>query len=282
MVFGYHDIYVIRMFFVIDGDKTSVLYALQEAVLARLQAMGDAQFNSAKLCGGTALGRCWLGHRVSYDLDFFLREGFRSAQIAAVLKNAGIVYETKDIVDDPKKANQLHGYVLHEGERLKVSFVEDAYFDLYPGVLKQFGGLTVLTEDISGLYHRKLRTVSGGGSQGDSFEGGRQKARDLFDLHVLSSSFMPIKLFLQSLPYAFPSDAFDNGLANMPWFDLMDELEEIVCDSKWDQAKDVHFLQNALYGQIGATAVLDDIRGIAAEEPDATPVKNKKRPARPS
>ena len=252
----------------IGGDKTSLLYPLQEAVLARLQNMGDSQFKSAKLCGGTALARCWLAHRVSYDLDFFLKEGFRSAEIATVLKKSGIVYETKDIVDDPKKANQLHGYILHEGERLKVSFVEDAYFDIYPGVLKQFGGLTVLTEDVPGLYHRKLRTVAGGGSEGDSFEGGRQKARDLFDLHVLSSSFMPIKVFMQSLPYSFPSDAFDNGLANMPWFDLMDELEEIVCDSKWDQAKDVNFLQTALYEQIGATTVLDDICHFAEEEPD--------------
>ena len=266
----------------ISESKTSALYPLQEAVLARLQAMGDPQFNSAKLCGGTALARCWLGHRVSHDLDFFLKEGFRAAEIAAVLKKAGIFFETKDIVDDPKKANQLHGYILHEGQRLKVSFVEDAYFDIYPGVLKQFGGLTVLTEDVPGLYHRKLRTVAGGGSVGDSFEGGRQKARDLFDLHVLSSSFMPIRDFLQSLPYAFPADAFDNGLANMPWFDLMDELDEIICDSKWDQAKDVNFLQNALYEQIGATTVLDDI-GHAVKEAlnEPPPVTKKKGPAKP-
>lgn len=42
------------------GLKTEIVYPLQEAVLAGLQAMRDAQFNSAKLCGGTALSRCWL------------------------------------------------------------------------------------------------------------------------------------------------------------------------------------------------------------------------------
>lgn len=240
--------------------KQEVLYPLQEAVLAKLQIMGDPQFNQSKLCGGTALSRCWIGHRLSYDLDFFLPHGFNAAAMATALKKNGIAYETKDIIDDPKKANQLHGYILYGGQRLKVSFIEDAYFETFPSVEAPFGSLIVRTEEISGLYHRKLRTVAGSGSDGDSFDGGRQKARDLFDLHILSSSFMPIRDFIATLPYSFPSDAFDNGLANMPWFELMDELAEIACDPKWNQAKDVSFLQDSLYAQIGATAVLDDIQ----------------------
>lgn len=235
-----------------EGLKIEALYPLQEAVFARLLALDDRQFAEAKLCGGTALSRCWLDHRVSYDLDFFFPHGFRAADFSTALKKSGIAYETKDIVDDPRKANQLHGYVLHEGQRLKVSFIEDAYFTVFPAVQKSFGSLVVRTEEIPGLYHRKLRTVAGSGSEGPSFEGGRQKARDLFDLHVLSMEFMPIRAFMDSLPYAFPSEAFDNGLASMPWFDLMDELEEIACAPKWNEAKDVAYLQDALYAQIGA------------------------------
>ena len=53
------------------------------------------------------------------------------------------------------------------------------------------------------------------------------------------------------------SAAFDNGLASMPWFELMDELDEIICDPKWNQAKAVDFLQNALYAQIGASLIVD-------------------------
>jgi hypothetical protein len=93
--------------------RIKALYRLQEDVLGRLQAMADSQFEQAKLCGGTALARCWLDHRVSYDLDFSLPEGFDAAKMAAALKKAGIAHETKDIVDDPRKANQLHGYVSH-------------------------------------------------------------------------------------------------------------------------------------------------------------------------
>ena len=69
------------------------LYHLQEDVLVRLQQMGDAQFSTAKLCGGTALDRCWLGHRMSWDLDFFLPGGFgagrnRFAVMAILLRVA--------------------------------------------------------------------------------------------------------------------------------------------------------------------------------------------------
>lgn len=255
--------------------KEDVLYPLQEAVLVRLQSMGDPQFDIAKLCGGTALSRCWFGHRVSYDLDFFLPYGFKAADMATALKKAGIEYETKDLVDDPRKANQLHGYVIHEGQRLKVSFVEDAYFETFPAVTQMFGKLLVRTEEIPGLYHRKLRTVAGrgDGEVEDSFEGGRQKARDLFDLHVLSLTYMPIQAFMDALPYPFPSGSFDNGLVSMPWFDLIDELGEIVCDPKWSQAKDIEYLQEALYSQIGATCVSDDLLADDEEVPGSSIVK---------
>lgn len=192
----------------IHNQRVKELYQLQEDVLGRLQVMGDAQFDQAKLCGGTAMARCWLGHRVSYDLDFFLPEGFDAGKMATALKAAEIGFETIDIVDDPRKANQLHGYAMHQGQRLRASFIEDAYFNVYPPVKKGFGALRVTTERIAGLYHRKLRTVAGGGSEGDSFEGGRQKARDLFDLHVLSVAVMPIKPFMASLPYAFPAGGY--------------------------------------------------------------------------
>lgn len=248
-----------------EGMKEKNLYPLQEAVLERLQAMDNPQFNTAKLCGGTALSRCWLHHRLSYDFDFFLPDGFKALDMAGALKKSGIDYETRGIVDDRHRANQLHGYVVHAGQRLKVSFIEDAYFNLYPAVATEFGGLTVLTEEISGLYHRKLRTVAGSGAEGESFEGGRQKARDLFDLYVLSSTFKPIRDFMKSLPYAFPSEAFDNGLSCMPWLELIEELSQIVCDPAWNRAKNIAFLQIALYGQIGADPVIDDI-GLEARQ----------------
>jgi Nucleotidyl transferase AbiEii toxin, Type IV TA system len=238
-------------------SSKQTLYALQDAVIARLQAMNDPQLANAKLCGGTALARFWLDHRVSYDLDFFIPEGFKAGALAVALKKAGIDFEAQSLVDDARLANQLHGYVMHLGQRLKVSFIEDAYSALYPVLKMKLAKNTVQTECVEALYHRKLRTVSGPAREGDSFAGGRQTARDLFDLYVLSQRVMKLRPFMQSLPYAFPSAAFDNGLAHMPWFELMDELAEISCDAQWAQAKDVSFLQNALYQQIGAGIILD-------------------------
>lgn len=259
------------------------IYPLQEAVLVRLQSMNDPQLSVAKLCGGTALSRCWLGHRVSFDLDFFLPEGFKAGELAVAMKKAGIDFRTKDIVDDLKKANQLHGYISHERRLLKVSFVEDAYFTLFPAFEKSFGGGVVQTEEIPGLYHRKLRTVAGHGAEGDSFAGGWQTARDVFDLYVLSQAFKPMAEFMGSLPYAFPSTAFSNGLASMPWYDLADELGEIVCPDEWAHARDVTFLQNALYGQIGAVLVGDEWTEESRPAPGATPEKSRpgKRQAKP-
>lgn len=237
------------------------LYRLQEDVLAALQGLNDEQFARAKLCGGTALARCWLNHRVSYDLDFFLPEGFNARALSGALKKGGLVLEVADMVDDRLKANQLHGFIVQNGGRLKVSFIEDSYFDVYSPTRAKLGDLTVTTESVEGLYHRKLRTVSGRLSEGSEVVGGRQTARDLFDLHVLSKAHKPIREFMASVPYAFPSDAFDNGLSSMPWLELAEELQQIRCAPEWEKAKDLTILQDSLFAEIGATAVdefLDD------------------------
>lgn len=231
------------------------LYGLQEGVLAALQSLNDEQFAKAKLCGGTALARCWLNHRVSYDLDFFLPDGFDALALSVALKKGGIEFEVTDIVDDKNKANQLHGFVVHQGDRLKVSIIEDAYFDLYPTTVRKLGVLMVGTESVDGLYHRKLRTVSGRLSEGAEVVGGRQTARDLFDLYVLSRAHKPIREFMATVPYAFPSDAFDNGLSSMPWLELAEELHQIRCAPEWEEAKNMAHLQDSLYAEIGATAL---------------------------
>lgn len=247
------------------------LYALQEDVLAALQGLNDEQFAKAKLCGGTALARCWLDHRVSYDLDFFLPDGFDALALSVALKKGGVEFETVDIVHDKHKANQLHGFVVLRGERLKVSFIEDAYFDVYPATVKKLGGLMVRTESVDGLYHRKLRTVSGRVSEGSEVVGGRQTARDLFDLYVLSRVHKPIREFMATVPYAFPSDAFDNGLSSMPWLELAEELHQIRCAPKWEEAKEMAHLQDSLYAEIGATALDEFCEDDDADDNDEKP-----------
>jgi hypothetical protein len=117
----------------------------------------------------------------------------------------------------------LHGYANVDGSTVKISFVEDVYEDMWPK--KKFG--KVISEQIGGLYHRKLRTISGSG-YGKDTKGAHQTARDLFDAYVLSNQVQPIHSFLSEANQHganFPQDAFCANIMSMPWIDLMDEFE---------------------------------------------------------
>ncbi|WP_430227669.1 nucleotidyl transferase AbiEii/AbiGii toxin family protein [Paraburkholderia tropica] len=249
--------------------KKEELYPLQETVLSLLQSMHDEQFDQAKLCGGTALARCWLDHRVSYDLDFFLPYGFQAAKLSHSLKNSGINFQMIELVDDARKVNRLHSYIEHDGLDLKVSFIEDAYFDLYPAIKSNLGKVAISTEEIPGLYHRKLRTISGNSEVEGELSGGRQTARDLFDLYVLSKAHMPIEQFMERLPYAFPKDDFYSGLIQMDWMKVSAELPDIICNEKWAAGKDLKTLQAHLWEEIGATPVLEDAEVEYEDSPKA-------------
>ncbi len=175
------------------------------------------------LGGGTALARFYLHHRVSYDLDFFVGGGFSPERLSIALGQLGVTLNDVHIEDGGQFAHQLHGYVEVEGSIVKVSFVEDVYEGMWPR--RTFD--KVITEEIGGLYHRKLRTISGSG-YGKNTVGARQTARDLFDAYVLSKQVQPIHEFLaESNRHGanFPADAFCANLLGMPWIDLMDEFE---------------------------------------------------------
>jgi hypothetical protein len=84
-------------------------------------------------------------------------------------------------------------------------------------------------ESIEGLYHRKLRTVSGSG-YGDKPLDGRQAARDLFDLFMLDRMIKPIPAFITEINKSganFSEKAFIAGLAAMPWIEMMDDFEQL-------------------------------------------------------
>jgi hypothetical protein len=175
------------------------------------------------LAGGTALSRYYLRHRVSYDLDFFVGGSFYPEKLSIALGRIGINLSDVQIESGSVYAHQLHGYASVDESLVKISFVEDVYEGMWPK--KKFGN--VITEQIGGLYHRKLRTLSGSG-YGKDTKGARQTARDLFDAYVLSSQVQPIHSFLiESNRHGanFPEDALCANIMSMPWIDLIDEFE---------------------------------------------------------
>lgn len=275
----------------------TVKHITQAAFDLRLKEMCDQQdralslvlphvgtaFDKAKLCGGTALSRFYLKHRISYDLDFFVPTGFDAqAMLNQLARNVPMA--NLEITHDAIKADQLHFSVDVDGMPIKMSVVEDMYANFFPLIpsglqFSQSKQWKVMTEDIDGLYHRKLRTVVGWAAPTDAHpSGGRQTARDMFDLFVLSQAHKPLLSFIEQLPFAFAMQAFQEGLANMPWFDLIPELEETVASPRWQSAMDVEHLQNHLFTELGMSVIINPEADDGASLASSAPAARKRSP----
>ena len=209
------------------------LYKLHDAILRSIFGKEKELFPGAQIIlgGGTALARCYLEHRVSYDLDFFVSKRFEPMLLQRRMKDAGLRLNAVEAVTDPMYAAQLHGMVNVKGESIRICIVEDIYADMFSAVTVK----GIRTEAIEGLYHRKLRTITGTGEVVTETgrvagKGARQTARDLFDLYVLSKEIKPIMEFvaeINSRGANVSERALESGIRNIPWKDLMDEFETL-------------------------------------------------------
>ena len=207
------------------------LYQAQEAFIKTMAGIKPLGFD-CMLCGGTALARIYLHHRVSYDLDFFVDGQFDPDRLAVALGKLGIKLESVQMECGGRFVHQLVGFTQLGGVQLKVSFIEDSYAGMFPRQRMPFGQTMFMIESIEGLYHRKLRTVSGSGNA-DKPTDGRQAARDLFDLFMLDRTVNKIPDFVKEINQNvanFPEKAFVAGLAAMPWIDMTDEFSQMAFD----------------------------------------------------
>ena len=200
----------------ISIKNTDVLYNAQEKAYTRIRNSLGKLLADAKLCGGTPLSRCYLQHRISYDLDFFvppmpgLMRGIHDA-----LGSANIGFAADKMQINNAIYSNLFGKIsVSPALKIEVSFVEDRWFSTYPKLEALMGNTTIVTEPVEGQYFRKLHTVAGQGT-GEMPVGGRQTARDIFDLYVLSKTVKPLPDFLKEVTVFFPVDAFYNGLASV-------------------------------------------------------------------
>jgi len=216
------------------------LYKQQDKILEKIFDNEKNIFPGARviLVGGTALARCYLQHRASYDLDFFVNARFDPLMIQRRLSGVGVPLQMVEILNDPMFAAQLHGVAGVDGEPLKVSIVEDIYADMFP--VKTVAGIR--TETIEGLYHRKLRTITGSGEGTTSstgrmvHAGARQTARDLFDIYVLSNEIRPLMEFVRAINEhgaAVPEALLISGLRKIRWMELMDEFGMLQVAEKY-------------------------------------------------
>lgn len=153
------------------------------------------------LAGGTALSLYYFNHRESLDLDFFT-PSFDSSRIAEITKLLSLSL---------KKPARLSAQELRKGKvkilvyfipidtrhSLKIDFVHD-----YLSCIKRpksINGINVLS--LEDIYLRKIYAIAGTYYPEDDTgrrisKGGRQEAKDFYDLYCLSYIFMRLSAFL--------------------------------------------------------------------------------------
>jgi hypothetical protein len=233
-----------------DTPENRCLFDAQEKAYTMVRdALGDS-FTGVKLVGGTVLSRCYLHHRISYDLDFEVRPGTDLEAFREKLMKAGIGFKSQRFNINESIYSQIFGQInLSNGKEVDVSFVEDRWFDLYPAVERMMGDTPVVTEPIEGIYHRKVRTVAGYG--GETTLGGRQKKRDVFDLYVLSRKVKPVGDFMKEMPPPFSEENFIAAMTAMDWYKLSNDAHELVPAEEWREFSEIDRLRDAMMEEIG-------------------------------
>ncbi|MDP2927845.1 MAG: nucleotidyl transferase AbiEii/AbiGii toxin family protein [Candidatus Omnitrophota bacterium] len=189
------------------------------------------------LAGGTALSLFYFKHRESYDLDFFTKDFSRAnieEIISALSKDMGL--EVELLAEQNRQGfARMMVYSLKVGDdsSLKIDFVEDVYKLLKP--LKNIDGAPILA--IEDIYFRKILTACGSIATVDSvgrssFAGGRQEAKDFFDLYFLSKTFMPLSNFVNEFCQQPQKESIIVWFRTYDRFAMKTGLLEIITDKK--------------------------------------------------
>jgi len=153
-----------------SGKDYRKLYRIQDKVLKVLKPV----IGSFYLTGGTALGRFYLNHRFSEDLDFFLNksDAFHPliktiekvlAEQCSLLKDQSIIYE-----------DFVRFYIEDEEGMLKVEFVNDIGYRCGVPNTYKYG---FIDTPFNILTNKLTAVVS------------RDEPKDVFDVCVLSQSY---------------------------------------------------------------------------------------------
>jgi len=199
------------------------------------------------LAGGTALSLFYFQHRESYDLDFFT-EDFSRVKMEEVMsdlsRDIGLTIELSGEQNKQGFARMMvYSLKIGANSSLKIDFVEDVYKLLKP--LRKVDGMSILS--IEDIYLRKILTACGSiatvGSVGrTSFIGGRQEAKDFFDLYFLSKTFMPLSIFVNEYCQQPQKEGVIIWFRTYDRFEMKSGLLEIITNKKVTfQEMELHF-----------------------------------------
>ncbi|MBI2167550.1 MAG: nucleotidyl transferase AbiEii/AbiGii toxin family protein [Candidatus Omnitrophica bacterium] len=186
------------------------------------------------LVGGTAISLLYR-HRISEDLDFFTQRysGKLHRDIAAWIESQ-TGFPSHLIAEEKRRTYvPMAVYEFETGKDavLKVDFVKDIAALIQP---RRDDGIAS-PEDV---YYRKILAVigwiAGRSRTGQVLAGGRQKAKDLFDIFYLSANVLPLSIWF---PRHFSREAYERLAAwylGVPRQRTVMELLELVpgCDTK--------------------------------------------------
>ena len=176
--------------------KEGNIIKYQEKVLRLLSGRLEGFY----LAGGTALSLYYFHHRGSLDLDFFTPTFNMVAVQNIVDELAAKMGKKIQLITQQNKKNLIKIAVymikLRPKESLKIDFVEDFLKTIK--LPKLINGIAVLS--LEDIYLRKVYAISGSIEVIDEIgrkvaAGGRQEAKDFFDLYCLSTILMPLSKF---------------------------------------------------------------------------------------
>ncbi|MCR4337584.1 MAG: nucleotidyl transferase AbiEii/AbiGii toxin family protein [Candidatus Omnitrophica bacterium] len=159
------------------------------------------RLNDFYLAGGTALSMFYYEHRESFDLDFFTKK-FSKERIFKIVTNLSNDSKWKvELISEQDKDNLIRMGVymvqIDQETQCKIDFVEDYMELLNP--LKQIDGIKVLS--LEDIYLRKIYAIAGhipmiNEIGQEIMFGGRQTAKDFYDIYCLSTITMPLSEFV--------------------------------------------------------------------------------------
>lgn len=191
--------------------------------------------NPFYLAGGTALSLFYFQHRESYDLDFFTKDFSRKAAEYIVETIRRSLNTTVELVEEKGSEKivkiLLYSAKIDKNTFLKIDFVEDVFPLLEETT--SFNGLPIMS--ISDIYLRKIyascgifEAISDSGKK--IFLGGRQEAKDFFDLYFLSHTFMPLSKFISKYGNSSMKESIIVWFRRYDRFNMKADLTEIITD----------------------------------------------------
>jgi len=210
----------------------------------------SGQIDGFYLAGGTPLSMYHFHHRESYDLDFFTADYFNK-KIEKVVSLLSDALKVKPELEEEQSKTDRARYQIYRftaaGVSLKIDFVEDVFPLIKP--TKNVDGIPVLS--IEDIYMRKIYAACGINEKIDLagkqiFKGGRQEAKDYFDLYFLSTTFMPLSEFAMKYCSQTQMESIIVWYKTYSRLEIKSGLIDIITDKKIDFYHIEHHFKNEI------------------------------------